>query len=64
MHLHKYGTYVTGWDCSGPYNDDDLYELGGRTVFLSLELGDTVELFCDHCEATISEVTFCVALMP
>ena len=48
---------------SGEANDDLIYELGGRTVMLSLQEGDTLELFCDNCDPSIAEVTFCIALM-
>ena len=35
---------------------------GGRTMVLHLDMGDTVELFCQECSAMIEYITFCVSL--
>merc|ERR1711874_207703 len=35
---------------------------GGRTLYLQMERGDTLDLFCDDCSAGIGNVSFCVSL--
>jgi len=35
---------------------------GGRTLLLRLDRGDTVELWCNNCSATVEYITFCVTM--
>jgi len=51
-HWSQYG------DSSGGFVGDQ----GGRTLVLHLDRGDTLELYCQNCEAGISYTTFCVSL--
>ena len=37
-------------------------EQGGRTIFLRLDRGDTVDLWCDSCSTKMFQTTFCVNL--
>ena len=39
-----------------------IYITGGRTLVLHLVRGDTLDLYCEDCSATIYRVTFCVSL--
>ena len=44
------------------YSLNEAYIPGGRTLFLPLELGDTVSLNCHRCNAAIVFTTLCVSL--
>merc|ERR1711892_408038 len=35
---------------------------GGRTLVLHLDMGDTLDLYCEDCSAEIGYITFCVSL--
>jgi len=35
---------------------------GGRTLLMHLDTGDTLDLYCKDCSATIWDITFCVSL--
>ena len=37
-------------------------DVGGRTLFLHLDRGDTLDLFCDDCSAYVNFITFCITL--
>merc|ERR1711942_267297 len=39
-----------------------VYDQGGRTLVLHLDVGDTLDLFCQDCSAFIDDLTFCVTL--
>merc|ERR1711915_92820 len=39
-----------------------VYEQGGRTLMLHLDSGDFIDLYCQNCDATIYDVTFCISL--
>ena len=41
---------------------DRVEDQGGRTLVLLLDRGDTLDLFCEDCEAGINFTTFCVSL--
>jgi len=62
IYLHKNGEMIkeSRHDSfnAGGYQGDQ----GGRTLFLPLELGDTVSLNCHRCNAGIVFTTFCVSL--
>ena len=38
------------------------YDQGGRTLVIHLDRGDTLDLFCENCDAYISNISFCVFL--
>ena len=42
--------------------EGESYEQGGRTIILHLDRGDTLDLYCDNCEAGITFTPFCVSL--
>ena len=44
---------------SGPSGINDQ---GGRTVLVHLDMGDTLDLYCENCSAEIMFLTFCVSL--
>ena len=37
-------------------------EMGGRTLVIHLDRGDTLDLYCDECSAAIYDTIFCVSL--
>ena len=37
-------------------------DVGGRTLIVHLDRGDTLDLFCDDCSAYVNFITFCVTL--
>merc|ERR1711892_429559 len=39
-----------------------VYEQGGRSLVLHLDIGDSLDLFCSNCEAGIYYAIFCVSL--
>merc|ERR1712142_115789 len=39
-----------------------VWDQGGRTLLISLSVGDTVALYCESCYAGIKYITFCVSL--
>ena len=38
------------------------YIIGGRTVIVALDIGDTLQLFWDHGDGDVGHITFCVSL--
>merc|ERR1711892_1053928 len=47
-------------DYSGP--SGQATNQGGRTLVLHLDMGDTLDLYCDNCSAYIYRTTFCESL--
>jgi len=54
----KESRHVSGYSGPGVV----VYEQGGRTLVLHLDMGDTLDLYCDDCGAYIYYTTFCVSL--
>merc|ERR1712013_17323 len=50
----KLDSYFTG--------DGHVGDMGGRTLVLHLNRGDTLQLYCDDCSAGVYFTTFCVSL--
>merc|ERR1711892_702478 len=42
--------------------DVESKDQGGRTLYLHLDRGETLDLFCEDCSPGIGHVTFCVSL--
>merc|ERR1711892_1340279 len=66
IHLHKNGASVG--EESRHYShyigaSGYVYDQGGRTLFLHLDLGETLAMYCDDCSAGVSRVNFCVSLV-
>ena len=40
----------------------EVKDQGGRTLYVHMDRGDTLDLFCDDCSAGIGHVSFCVSL--
>jgi len=55
MEESRHWSYYTG--PSGHVKDQ-----GGRTLIISLDEGETLDLFCSNCDAGVDDVTFCVSL--
>merc|ERR1712083_598221 len=39
-----------------------MYDQGGRTVLVGLEMGDTLDIYCIDCSSVLWYLTFCVSL--
>merc|ERR1711892_208961 len=39
-----------------------MYAQGGRSLFMHLDLGDTLDLYCEDCSEGVDHITFCVSL--
>ena len=39
-----------------------LYILGGRTLLVHLDSGETLDLFCEDCQAGVYGITVCISL--
>ena len=62
--LRKNGEKITESEIKSHYTGASglVLEQGGRTLVLHLERGDTMDLYCDKCQAGIDFITICVSL--
>ena len=63
--LRKNGATVSGSRTAAYYSGgsgDTMYEQGGRTMYLHLERGDTLDLYGEETSSAFYSTTFCVSL--
>ena len=64
IYLRKNGEYIEESRHYSVYTGPSGFvdDVGGRTLILHLDRGDTLDLYCDNCSADIYHITFCVSL--
>jgi len=65
IYLRKNGVWLQETHHASYYTGStgELLDQGGRTVLIRLQRGDTIDLYCDNCSATLWRITFCVNLV-
>merc|ERR1719186_1405361 len=63
LRLRKNGEPLADTAClSRNTGAGEVSEMGGRTMILHLDRGESFDLFCDDCTAGIYHTSFCVTL--